>query len=131
MNTLNRRVPRPAVIPWLIIGIAILHTVYAFVALAGTWGDIFQDGVFNAVSGDPEREAALWFFYAGIGFMAIGTFAYRAIHTTGRLPLQVGVYLLLIGGTMVVIMPASGGILVLVAGALSLAAARLTAADTR
>ena len=97
-----------------------------FVALAGTWGDIVQDGVVNSVSGEPEREAALWFFYAGIGFMAIGTFAYRAIHTTGRLPLQVGVYLLLIGGTMAVIQPVSGGILVLIAGAMALAAARLS-----
>ncbi|KAB2352671.1 DUF6463 family protein [Actinomadura rudentiformis] len=130
MSNVNRRVPRPASIPWLIIGIAIIHTVYAFVALAGTWGDIVQDGVVNSVSGDPEREAALWFFYAGIGFMAIGTFAHRAIRTTGRLPLQVGVYLLLIGGTMVVIQPASGGFLVLVAGLLALAAARLTPADT-
>ncbi|GAA2595283.1 DUF6463 family protein [Actinomadura fulvescens] len=126
MSSPDRSVPRPTV-PWLIIGIAMIHTVYAFVTMAGTWGDIVQDGIVDSIGGDPERESALWFLYAGVGFMAIGTFAYRALRTTGRLPLQVGVYLILVGGTMAVIDPVSGGPLVLGTGILALATARSAA----
>ncbi|MGK5555416.1 DUF6463 family protein [Actinomadura kijaniata] len=105
--------------PRLIIAIAAVHTGYAFATRPGVWADIARAGVVAGIDGVPEREAALWFVYAGIGFLALGTLAARSVRATGRVPRQVAVYLLVIGGTMIVVEPASGGWLVLAAGLLA------------
>jgi hypothetical protein len=115
-------------IPWGIIATAAIHTVYAFAMMPGPWADIARAGVLNGIEGDAERQAALWFFYAGMGFLALGTFALKQVRATGRLPRQVAFYLLGIGGSMVVVEPASGGWLVLALGLLSLEARRREAA---
>lgn len=111
-------------VPRLIFATATVHTVYAFAAMPGAWGDIARAGVVNGIGGDPERESALWFFYAGIGLYAIGSYARHAARTQGRIPWQVAAYQLGIGSTMAVLQPASGAWLVLLGGALSLAALR-------
>ncbi|GAA1574731.1 hypothetical protein GCM10009678_66790 [Actinomadura kijaniata] len=105
--------------PRLIIAIAVIHTVFAFVVKSDVWADIARAGVVAGIDGVPEREAALWFVYAGIGFLALGTLAARSVRATGRVPRQVAVYLVVIGGTMIVVDPASGGWLVLAAGLLA------------
>ncbi|MFB4315317.1 DUF6463 family protein [Actinomadura sp. 21ATH] len=110
--------------PWGIIATACVHTVYAFATMPGAWGDIARAGIVDGVQGDAEREVALWFLYSGIGFLAIGTFALKEVRATGRVPLQTALYLLAVGGTMAVVMPASGGWLVLLLGLLALAAHR-------
>ncbi|MFI0356930.1 DUF6463 family protein [Actinomadura sp. 9N407] len=117
-------------IPWGIIATAFIHTVYAFVTMSGAWGDIVDAGVFNGIEKDAEREAAVWFFYAGIGLLGFGTFALKEVRATGRIPLQIALYLVGIGGTMVVVLPDSGGWMLLVLGALTLVSRR-GAADRR
>ncbi|MBO2447525.1 hypothetical protein J4573_10535 [Actinomadura barringtoniae] len=111
-------------LPWGIIAISIVHTLYAFTMMPGAWGGIARAGVLNGIEGDADREAALWFFYAGMGFLAIGTLALKHVRATGGLPRQVAFYLLGIGGSMVVIEPASGGWAVVVLGLLALEARR-------
>lgn len=111
-------------IPWLIYGIATIHTVFAFVAMPEPWLDIAREGFVNTVEPDAERESVLWFFYAGIGFFAIGSYARQAARLTGRIPWQIPAYLLGIGGTMVILEPVSGGWLLLVVVVLAVIASR-------
>ncbi|WP_119729314.1 DUF6463 family protein [Thermomonospora amylolytica] len=113
-------------LPRLIIGLAVVHTVYAFAVMPGVWGDILRAGVFDSTEGDAEREATLWFFFAGIGFFAVGTLTRWALRTTGRVPRQIGGYLLLLGVPMSIIQPASGGWALIAVGVLALIAARRT-----
>ncbi|HEX2316168.1 MAG TPA: DUF6463 family protein [Thermomonospora sp.] len=120
MNASARWLPR------LIVGLAVIHTVYAFAMMPDAWGDIVEAGVLNGVEGDAERESALWFFFAGIGFFAVGTLTQWALRTTGRVPRQIGVYLLLLGVPMVIVEPASGGWALIAVGVLALVAARRT-----
>ncbi|REE99132.1 DUF6463 family protein [Thermomonospora umbrina] len=118
MNTPARWLPR------LTIACAVVHTVYAFAVMPGTWGDIVRAGVFDGIEGDPEREAALWFLFAGIGFFAIGTLTQVVLRSTGRVPLQIAGYLLLLGVPMSIVEPASGGWLLMGLGVLALVAHR-------
>lgn len=90
-------------VPWLIYATATIHSVFAFVAMPEPWLAIARDGFVNAIEGDAERESVLWFFYAGIGFYTIGTYARHVARLTGRIPWQVPAYLLGIGGTMAVV----------------------------
>ncbi|RFS81235.1 hypothetical protein D0T12_33225 [Actinomadura spongiicola] len=105
--------------PWVpraIFFIALIHTLYAFATMTDAWGDVLDAGLVDGIDGVPERESALWFFYAGVGFFALGSFARHAIRTTGTLPASVSIYLVFIGATMAVIDPLSGGVLVLACG---------------
>ncbi|GAA2354996.1 DUF6463 family protein [Nonomuraea africana] len=114
-------------VPWLAIGAAALHFVVAFTL--ADWSGIAGDGFVNAVGDEAvpdnaERMATLWFFMAGIGFLAFGTFARWAVEATGRMPGQIGGYLLLAGVPMAIMQPVSGGVLLTVIGILALIAAR-------
>lgn len=122
-RNVSRNVPRTARwTAWGIIAIALVHAVYGFATMAGVWGDIAGAGVFDTVEDHAEREAAVWFVYSGAGFLALGTFALKEARATGRLPFQIALYLLGIGGTMIVLLPVSGGWIVLGFGLLALAA---------
>ncbi|RKS74275.1 hypothetical protein BZB76_2785 [Actinomadura pelletieri DSM 43383] len=105
--------------PWVpraIFFIALVHTLYAFATMADAWGDVLDAGFVDGIDGVPERESALWFFYAGVGLFALGSFARHAIRTTGALPASVSIYLVFIGATLTVLDPLSGGVLVLACG---------------
>ncbi|MBB6343587.1 DUF6463 family protein [Nonomuraea muscovyensis] len=123
MNGLARWVPR------LIIGTAVLHFVWAF-AQPHAWGEIARDGFFMALAdmnapGYWPREGSVWFLACGVAMLAIGTLARHAVLTTGRLPAQVGWYLLVLGVPMCVLYyPVTGSWVLPVIGILGLVAAR-------
>ncbi|WP_026402421.1 DUF6463 family protein [Actinomadura rifamycini] len=127
MSALARWTPR------LIIATAILHFVWAF-AQPNAWADIVADGfVRTAVDTDApgyfEREASIWFMGAGIALLALGTLTRQALRTTGRVPAQVGWYLLALGVPLSVIyFPVTGSWALVVIGVLALLAARRPAA---
>ncbi|MFD0901820.1 DUF6463 family protein [Actinomadura sediminis] len=131
MSALARWTPR------LIIATALLHFGWAF-AQPNAWADIAGDGfVRTAVDTDApgyfEREASIWFMSAGIALLAIGTLTRHVLRATGRLPAQVGWYLLALGVPMCAIyFPVTGSWALLIIGLLALYAARRPApADRR
>lgn len=123
MNPLTRWVPR------LLIATALLHFVWAFVR-PNAWSAIAGDGFVRSVAdigaGDHfAREAAVWFLVAGVALLALGTLSRHLIRTTGRLPAQLGWYLVAIGVPLCVLyFPVTGGWAVLAIGVLALLAAR-------
>ncbi|WP_143591493.1 DUF6463 family protein [Thermoactinospora rubra] len=57
------------------------------------------------------RESSVWFMVSGVVLLALGTLARHIIRTTGRLPAQVGWYLVAIGFALCLIYfpsPAAG-----------------------
>jgi hypothetical protein len=122
MNGLTRWVPR------LIIVTAVLHFVWAFVQ-PNAWDAIARDG-FAATVVDPdapgywEREASVWFLVSGASFLILGTLTRALVRATGRMPAQVGWFLMATGVPLCVIyFPVTGGWAEVVIGALALAAA--------
>ncbi|GAA2389805.1 DUF6463 family protein [Nonomuraea africana] len=130
MNGLTRWVPR------LIIATALLHFVWAF-AQPNSWAVIAREGFFrtNVDTEAPDyfvHEATIWFMASGVALLAIGTLAQHVARTTGRLPAQVGWYMLIIGVPLSVIyFPVTGSWPLLVIGALGLVAARRPGAPSR
>ncbi|GGQ07892.1 DUF6463 family protein [Streptomyces roseolilacinus] len=118
--------------PRLIIVTAVLHFAWAFVQ-PHDWAGIARDGFFRttADTGAPEyfaREASVWFMACGVTFLALGTLAHHALRTTGRLPAQIGWYLLGLGIPLCVFaFPLTGGWALVALGVLALVASRRTA----
>ncbi|MEV6406616.1 DUF6463 family protein [Streptomyces bobili] len=114
---MNRWIPR------LVIGLSAVHFVVALIA-SHTFDDVARDGFWNAVPGKPRREYEMWFFLAGFGILALGTLSQRIARDTGRLPAQLGGYLLAIGVPLQILYPVSGAPGLIVLGVLALIAAR-------
>ncbi|MEV8535951.1 DUF6463 family protein [Streptomyces sp. NPDC051211] len=110
-------------IPRLVTWLAVLHFAVALIGNR-TFGDLARDGFWNAATGDARRELEMWFFLAGFGLVALGTLSGRIVRDTGRLPAQLGWYLLAIGVPLMVLNPLSGAPALIVLGVLALIAAR-------
>ena len=103
--TINRKI-------WIgrcLIGVAILHTLFAIVVFNKIFLTIMQHGVFNAVGSDPMTAAAVWFLLFGAVLALMG----MAIHSlekignfTSARAIGTGTLLLTILG--IVLMPVSG-----------------------
>ncbi|MFE3449950.1 DUF6463 family protein [Nonomuraea sp. NPDC059194] len=125
MNGLNRWIPR------LIIATAVLHFVWAF-AQPNAWAAIVADGFLATVvdTGLPDfwiRESSVWFMASGIALLALGTLTRQILRATGRVPAQIGWYLLALGVPMCALyFPVTGSWALVVIGVLVLAAARRT-----
>ena len=92
-----------------VIGVAVLHTLFATVVFSKIFLIITQRGVFNAVGSDPMSAAAVWFLLFGAVLALMG----MAIHSleqngnfTSARAIGTGTFLLTLLG--VVLMPASG-----------------------
>lgn len=110
-------------VPRLVIGLAAVHFAVSLVA-SSTFSDMARDGFWNAVPGNPQRGYEMWFFVAGFGLLALGTLSQRIARDTGRLPAQLGWYLLAIGVPLQILCPVSGAPGLIVLGVLALIAAR-------
>lgn len=110
-------------IPRLVIALTAVHFAVALIA-SSTYDDVARDGFWNAVPGEPQREYEMWFFLAGFGLLALGTLSQRIARDTGRIPAQLGWYLLAIGVPLQILYPVSGAPGLIVLGVLALIAAR-------
>ncbi|MEU0569086.1 DUF6463 family protein [Nonomuraea sp. NPDC005983] len=128
MNPLARWVPR------LIILTSVLHFVWAF-AQTNAWARIASDGFLSAVADESAadywpREGSVWFMACGVALLALGTLSRHVVRTTGRLPAQIGWYLLALGVPLCVLyFPVTGSWALPVIGVLALLAARKSAPD--
>lgn len=80
--------------------------------------------MFNTLEGHDDRLAAVWFVVLSPAMFALGGLASWTVAQTGRLPAQLGVWLLVIAIPMLVLIPVSGFWLVAIIGALTLYAAK-------
>lgn len=93
---------------WL-IGVSIIHTVFAFAVFSKTLNTIVQRGVFNTVGGDPMTAAVVWFVLFGL-VLFISGLAISALEkaSAGDLPKSIGWSVLALAVLGVVLMPESG-----------------------
>ncbi|RKT55872.1 DUF6463 family protein [Saccharothrix australiensis] len=118
---------RPHWVPRLLVFTAVMHFLWAF-AQPNAWSAIARDGFFRAVVDEGaadfwSREATVWFMVGGVALLALGTLTRKAVRDNGRLPAQLGWYLLAMGVPLVVLyFPATGGWALVVIGVLALTA---------
>ncbi|NRQ39879.1 hypothetical protein HII36_49830 [Nonomuraea sp. NN258] len=123
MNALARWTPR------LMILTAILHFAWAFLQ-PHAWGAIAGDGFLAAVADTGAadyfaRDSSVWFLVGGIAMLALGTLSAHTVRATGRMPAQVGWYLLAMGVPLCVLyFPVTGSWVLPVLGVMALLAAR-------
>lgn len=92
-----------------IVGVGVVHTIFGLVFQRRVLRELVDDGLFNTVNGQPEREFAFWFMFFGFLAIVLG-FLIDWIERQGlRLPRYLGWSLLGLTGVLVFIMPISGG----------------------
>ena len=110
-------------LPRLIVGTAVIH-IAAGLALETPFGEIADAGFIDSIDPYPERQAAFWYLMTGVSLLALGELARWTVRETGRVPARLGGWLIGMGVTGIVFMPASGFWLVAALGLLALRAAR-------
>lgn len=92
-----------------VMGVSIIHTIFAIVVFKDVLTAIVSRGVFNAIGTDPLAGAVAWFVLFGIVLFLYGM-ATSALEraTGGNLPKSIGWGLLGLAIVGVVLMPASG-----------------------
>ncbi|MEJ2610958.1 MAG: DUF6463 family protein [Candidatus Thiodiazotropha sp.] len=94
--------------PWL-IGVSVIHTVFAFALFGNVLLSIIQKGLFDSVGSDPMVGAVAWFVLFGILLFILGQALWELEHAMeGMLPRSLGWSLLTLTILGVVLMPASG-----------------------
>jgi len=92
-----------------IVGVGVVHTGYGLVFQSWVFRELFDDGLFNTVNGQPEREFAFWFMFFGFLAIVLGFVIDWIERQCLRLPRYLGWSLLGLTGVLVFIMPISGG----------------------
>ena len=92
-----------------IIGISVIHTLFAFTAYGQVLVELLRDGLFDSLGGDTMRAAFIWFVFAGFFMFTTGlgvdALEKNRLHGTLVFP---GWALLAITILGIVMMPASG-----------------------
>ena len=92
-----------------LIGIGIIHTIFAVVFIVPKMGDILTEGIFNTINGQPPREAFLWFMMSGFLLVILGWLTDYWKKTELDLPIFLGWSLLGITIFVLILSPVSGG----------------------
>lgn len=97
-----------------IIGVSVLHTLFALVLFGPVFRAMLGSGMWNSVGQVPMRAAAAWFLLSG-GFMLVCGLAVDAVECDdGASPLRAtGWTLLIVTLICIVLMPVSGAWLLL------------------
>lgn len=107
---------RPWIGRWL-IGVALLHTLFAAVVFHAPLWDMAQRGVFDTVGKDPTAAATAWFVLFGVLMGLLGLATTPLERHDDRPAMQVlGIGVLALCTMGLVLMPASGFWLGLPAG---------------
>ena len=96
-----------------LIAVGVIHTLFGLVGFRSTLGQLVSEGLWNTVHGQPVREYAFWFIVTGLMLMLFGGLVHANERDGRPLPPTVSWGLLVLTVAMVVIMPISGGWLLL------------------
>ncbi len=97
-----------------IASIGILHTALGFVFGWSIFRELLNDGLFNTVNGQMDREFFFWFTMFGVILFLFGALASWAEQTIGQLPIWMAWACFVLTIVMVFIMPISGAWLMLI-----------------
>jgi hypothetical protein len=107
----HRNQVTPHVKAWIgksVIGIGIIHSLFGVVVFRGVFGGIFSEGLFNTVNGQPVREQAFWFLFAGFAWLILGALTDWLERSGHPFPGFFAWALLVMTALGVIIMPISG-----------------------
>jgi Family of unknown function (DUF6463) len=96
-----------------IIAIGLIHVCYGVAVFQRILGILFEEGLINSVNGQPNRELAFWFIAFGVVLVLLGALA-DYCEQGASLPQFFGWALLVFTALVLLIMPASGGWLLLI-----------------
>lgn len=102
--------------PWIgraLIAVGVIHTLFGLISFQSILGQLVSEGLWNTVHGQPEREYAFWFLVTGLMLLLFGGLVHSNERDGRRLPPAIAWGLLLLTVAMVLIMPVSGGWLLL------------------
>jgi len=106
----------------ILVGIGVFHillfTILGYVPTL----EILRAGVFNAI-GDDFGRGMLWYggWFAGGLMILLGLLAHSWVRATARpLPRYFGIFMVVMGAILILLQPASGGILILLVGVIAL-----------
>lgn len=97
-----------------IILIGILHLSVGLIFIGHIGLQLLQEGLFNTVNGEPMREAFFWFMFGGLTMIIIGKLVGWYEEQEIDIPHFVGWSLLSLSLLVVIVMPISGGWLMLI-----------------
>lgn len=95
-------------IGWWLIGVSVVHTVFAFVVFGDVLASILKLGFFDAVGEDPMRGAVVWFLLFGIALFIAGQGILEIERSANPVPRSLGWSLLALVALGISLMPASG-----------------------
>lgn len=101
-------------IGWFIIFIGIIHISVGLLLIGDVGMELLREGLFNTVNGEPMREAFFWFTFGGLSMIIIGQLTNWYEQQETAFPNFLGWSLLALSLLVVLVMPASGGWLMLV-----------------
>ncbi len=91
----------------------IIHALLTLLFFGGELEAIYKAGIWNSVSGHTERMAAFWFLFSGFLLSGLGVLADHVEKSHGVLPVSLGYSLLLLAMLILLVLPLSGGWLLL------------------
>lgn len=97
-----------------IAAVGIIHSIFGFVIFRQTIAELFSEGLFNTVNGQPMREFAFWFILSGFFWILFGLLVDWCEREMKRLPHFIGWGFLSLTIIVLIIMPISGGWLMLI-----------------
>ena len=97
---------------WL-LGVGLIHILFGIVVFRSVWNTLLAEGLINTVNGQPEREFPVWFMVTGFLTLFGGALIDRMEARGDALPPFVGWSLLILTAAILVLMPISGGWLLL------------------
>lgn len=98
-----------------LFGIGVLHTIIGLVVILPLVSEeLIADGIFNAVNGQPKREAFLWFLFSGFLLILLGALVNFMETNQQEIPTFLAWSLLAMTVFMLLLSPLSGGWLILV-----------------
>ncbi len=96
---------------WL-AAVGIVHSLFGVIFMHGALAVLWQEGLFNTINGQPEREFPFWFIFTGLLMIILGALVDRNEALAIELPSWLGWSLLALVGICLVVMPISGAWLI-------------------
>jgi len=92
-----------------IMGVGVVHTMFGLFFMRDTWSELIDAGLFNTVNGQPEREFAFWFLFAGLVTILFGRMVDELEKRGEAPPRFVAWFLAVLVVFALIVMPISGG----------------------
>ncbi len=91
-----------------LIGVGVIHSLFAFIFMRATLAVLWGEGLLNTVDGEPRREAVFWFLYTGFLLIISGSLIDRLEKKGITVPPVAAWSFLVLAVLGVIVMPKSG-----------------------